>query len=507
MSIEWKTSQINAYVKPPIWTACDHIGPYNGAQFIMKVENLGEFPKTFKGETAVELTISTLNNTYLCVAKIPGILDNIGKGMKSGDDASFAELLNGMKAKNKSIKNVKAASIYYATTGKVPKDEEIKEIIESGVDFKPDEIFPGLTEAVTQTGGNPVVDFFAGGVSGAASYVDETLNGALSVIGWGCGFLRGLTTEGQDPFLEAQKSAYEGATSCNLSGAWDSLMTKTGVVNVNSGAYAAGKVTGNVVTAAGVAIFLPGGMATRAYQVTTAFTTTYGATVRSDVKGMGGIDNIDATAAREMSKHSFANSATAAITSALTSYANSNKYTGAYTAGDLGAKAGAEAWNVGGKKILTNITANSTIAFISNSASQYSDGRYRENQFGQKYEYDLGKATAHTINAALTSLGTNAANMNNSDKSITKYEGMTSAEKKLQVAKEKTINDYKKGQYAYKSKGYNDSLTRAVRSATYYASQEVKKENAGFNNTVKVTSSTVGKLIEKGYESMSNKRK
>lgn len=491
MSVEWRTGAINQYVKPPIWNSCDFLGPYNGAAYCMN--NLGEFPKKFSGAAELPTVVESITKTYLIVTQIPGVLDSIGKDMYHGDNSSYAKLLDEMTAKEKGFKECKAASVYYDKFGKQPSSTEKEEWAKKNLDnINADTLHPDLSSSIPDsTGGNPVVEFFAGFVSGGASYVDETANGLLSVGGTGLGFLVGLW-KGEDPFVTAAQWGYKGGSLCKLSENWDSYMVSKGV-NVDSLAYAGGKVTGNIVASTAATVVVPGGWARTGFQAATAFNSTYNATLRSDVDALGGVDHIKSDDAKAIMAHSARNGAISGGTTLATEFINGNKFTGQYTAGDLGVKTAKEAWEKGKYRLFLNTGLNMTAAFASDAFTQKSDNAYRDKQFGGNNEINYSKSVNHAAGAGIAAYIAGRGNHYNNEKSFTKYDNMSKDTKKIMKSFEK-INDTKAKQ-AFVSEGKN-SLTKALRSAGYTTYNAVVNENAIVTNSYKVSGDTAGKAVE-----------
>ena len=146
-------------------------------------------------------------------------------------------------------------------------------------------------------------------------------------------------------------------------------------IDPNSKFYNAGKVVGSVVTSSAVACMIPGSGLTTAYSIATAATTTYGSTLRNDLKTYGGIENMTDDQIRKMGSHARTSSYIAGGAAAISHVVNNNVIP-LRTGGDVGTRTVRDYIAREGGRVLLNVGANATIGAGSNLASQYSDIKY-----------------------------------------------------------------------------------------------------------------------------------
>jgi len=344
VSVTWNTPAINAYVKPPIGRAMLALGPGNGVKGI--INNLGDFPSGFSGKAELEIIIDLVEKTYKAVIEVPGYIDGIGKGMSYGDEKSLYSFIKYLYAKQAALRDCKAASVWYDTTGKKATPADIENMRSYNLDnYSTETQHADMTAMVNNiiTGSNPVLDWLTGMLRGGADYIDNLVNGGCAVTNFGAGYVYGIGEGKDDPLLEATRAASVGAEVSNLSGLMDDGLSKTSLVNTNSDISNVSKLVGNILTQMGVAILIPGGGATKAFAVSSAGSTTFGLTVKTDVDAIGGYDMIDSTDARAILKHAGTNAAISTGTALLASGINTFSLTRQPTLQDYGAKTVEEA--------------------------------------------------------------------------------------------------------------------------------------------------------------------
>ncbi len=344
MGVTWNTPAINAYVKPPIGRAILALGPGNGVKGF--INNLGDFPSGFSGKAELEIIIDLVEKTYKAVTEVPGYIDGIGRGMSYGDEKSLYDFIKYLYAKQADFRDCKAASVWYDTTGEKATSDDIENMRSYNLDnYSTETQHADMTAMVNNiiTGSNPVYDFLTGLLGGGAAYTDGLVNGACSVVNFGAGYVYGIGEGKDDPMVEAVKAAAVGGDVSNLEGLLDDGLSKTSLVNTDSWISNASKFVGNILTQMGIAVAIPGGVATKAFTITTAATTTFGLSVKNDADAIGGYDKIDSTDARAIAKHAGTNATISAATALLASGINTHALTSPPTLQEYGAKTVEEA--------------------------------------------------------------------------------------------------------------------------------------------------------------------
>ena len=449
--MEWLTKEIDKQVIPKLRNCNDKMGTKgSGAKAI--VNSIGEFPKDFSGNVA----FSELKQTQIPLAAgrldgVPGYIDMIGGNMSAKDKKSLYELIRKFKDQKSAVDRMKAKSIIYAQTGnKNPSNDEIVDVLTKGVkDTNAKDLSPAAEVLLnsTETGAHPVGEYVVGLFSGGLSYVDETVNGIFGLAAYGYTLFTNWGDE--DATLKAVQASYN-AQMCHLSSGYDSIMRQAGI-NVDSTAYGLGKTTGYVATGIGVSFALPAGNVTKAYQITTAFTTTFGTTVKSDVDGIGGVDNLNRQTALNINNHALCKATTSAVTTWGTDKINSSHSFGQHTGGDLNLRNVdnfRSAWQKGGTKVVKNAVANAGAASASSFVDQYWDNVYKRDQFGKSEKINWVKVAIDGTTAGGVAFGTSVANLGAKNKSITedelpndKYNKLKQAEKEADKAARNAIKN------------------------------------------------------------------
>ena len=254
-------------------------------------------------------------------------------------------------------------------------------------------------------------------------------------------------------------------------------------IDPNSKFYNAGKVVGSVVTSSAVACMIPGSGLTTAYSIATAATTTYGSTLRNDLKTYGGIENMTDDQIRKMGSHARTSSYIAGGAAAISHVVNNNVIP-LRTGGDVGTRTVRDYIAREGGRVLLNVGANATIGAGSNLASQYSDIKYgNRDSVNWKAVGNSGAASAVTATA-------NAyISARNPDRKVTKWDD---------IPKE----------YVPEAKKLERAIERAATAkakAVSYATREFRRDHGVSNVIIKNSASTASTIIKKVGDNSGNK--
>lgn len=428
----WSTDIIDKYVKPPA---------YHGAQMLTSnkngvgyyINNLGKFPKGFKGSYAVEETAKAVTKVYEFASKINDALDDINKFMTEGEKSSYFTLKRDLNTFNSRLLTFKTASIIELISGERPKDADItltQVLYLGGVAAK--DLYPDLDPYLKRYTDQEMVNEVVTGLgSGACSFVDSTVNDYAS-FGTYVSALYDSRDE-DDSNLRALKAAY-GAQILDLSGVYDKGMQKFFDIDTNGRFYAGGKVIGGPTAGLAFNVFLlPNGAISTTYLVTSSTTGAFNTTLINDVQGMGGIDKIDEDEARNIGNHAVLMGAIAGASTGATEAINNSYSFGRYTAGDLDEQVYTGRFGRKGP-IARNVAANTAVGLTTNLTEQAINNMYIRDQFGKENDIDVREAMIHAATQGTEAAVVSVYNMGVDEKKVTKNDITHDEEIKAQTA-------------------------------------------------------------------------